>query len=359
MVSIIGIDSRSFVRDVIKKDRTKGHFESVIGIAVKVRDYMTFQKHYAEALKKSINILGLENDFQFYCFNDIKESDNYYSFLESFFKAILPHLEKVHIFYTLFSKKRLAKVKVYGRLSHREKIKLSEPTRTYEKLLSSHILQCFPAICAWRLTEYFKPGTVEFHLDSYSGHIFEAQEQLDQSPFKVQVYPGGDCVNPVISTADLLVELLDKRLEKNSKFLLFENLRPVMPEFGDKILVYPISNKHLKYIVPVDKQIIITENKIRHPVFWVFKGEEIVDSGSIKRSESYRNLQDYAAGQFGVVKMFDKAKDIEFFEEGDLGVYLTPRGKEQIEAYIKVGKKFKLFDFNSVVPNELKKELKK
>ncbi|MFH0870769.1 MAG: hypothetical protein V1866_06980 [archaeon] len=358
MVSIVGIDSRSFIRNVRKKDGTAGHFESVIGIAIKVRDYVTFQKHYAEAITKSSSYLNGVKDFQFYCFNDIKNCSTYYDFLESFFKEIIPDLEKAYVFYTLFSKNELAKVKVYGRLAKREKIKLSEPTRTYEKLLSSHFLHCFPPICAWRLTEYFNPNTVEFHLDSYNGHIFEAQESLDQAPFKTYVYPGGDCVNPVISTADLLIEFLDKRLEKNSKFLLFENLRPSLPEFGDKLMAYPIFNKHLKHIVPLDKQRIITEKKIKHPVYWVFKGEEILDSGVIKRSESYRNLQDYVACKYGVVKMFDKT-DIEFFEEGDFGVPLTSRGKEQIEAYIQIGKKFRLFDFSIVVPSELKKELKK
>lgn len=53
--------------------------------------------------------------------------------------------------------------------------------------------------------------------------------------------------------------------------------------------------------------------------------------------------------------MFDKSKDIGYFQDGDFGVYLNTRGKEQIESYIKVGKKFKLFNFDNLVPNKLKK----
>ncbi|MCK5282470.1 MAG: hypothetical protein KAK00_03605 [Nanoarchaeota archaeon] len=355
MVSIVGIDSRSFVRNVRKTNGSEGHFESVIGVAIKIRDYIKFKQCYLDAIKKFNKLLKCENDLQFYCYNDIKKCETTYEFLESFFREISQHIEKAHVFYTLFSKKRLSKVKVYGRMAQRKKIKLGEPTRTYEKLLSGHILQCFPAICAWRLTEHLHPRTVEFHLDAYNGHIFEAQEQLDKLDFEVSIYPGGDCVNPVISTADLLIELLDKRLEKNSKFLLFENIRPALPELGDKVLVYPILNKHLPYITPLDKKTIDIGSKIRHPIFWVFKGEDIVDSGTIKRSKSYRNLQDYVSNLFGVVKMFDKSKDIEYFQEGDSGVYLNSRGKEQIESYIKVGKKFKLFSFDNLVPNNLKK----
>ncbi|MBI5872032.1 hypothetical protein HZB88_03015 [archaeon] len=356
MVSTVGIDSRSFVRITKKTDGTQGNFNSVIGVAIKVRDYIKFTEKYIDAIAKSKkSLLKKDNDLRFYCFNDLKDCENPYQLLVNFFKEIEPHIEKIHIFYTLFSKKRLSKVKVYGRLSHRLKLKLSEPTRNYEDLLSQHILQCFPAICAWRLTEFFNPDTVQFHLDYYSGHIFEAQESLDDSNFIIKVYPGGDCVNSVISTADLFIELLDQRLLRNDKFLLFENIRPVLTEFGDKVMVYPISNKHLSYITPLDKKPIELGNKIKHPVFWIFKGEEILGSGLVKRSESYRLLQDYVSNSFGVVKMFEKSKDIDFFEVGDFGVYLNTRGREQIESYQKIGKKFKLFNFDNIVPKSWEK----
>jgi len=355
MVSIVGIDSRSFVRNVIKKDGTRGHFESVVGIAIKVRDYVSFKEKYSKAIEKASKILKNGNDLQFLCFNDIKKEKDAYKFLESFFEEISSDIETIYVFYTLFSKKRLSEIKVYGRMAKRKKIKLSEPTITYEKLLSSHILQCFPAICAWRLTEHLTPDTVEFHLDAYGGHIFEAQESLDNSDYKIYIYPGGDCVNAVISTADLMIEFLDKRLQINSKFLIFENIRPVLPELGEKVLVYPISNKYLPFITPLDKQSVQLWDKIRHPVFWVFKGEEIIESGTMKRSRSYRNLQDFAASKFGVVRMFDNSEDISYFKDGDYGVYLNRRGKEQIETYIKIDKKFKLFNLDTLVPNDLKK----
>lgn len=354
MVSIIGVDSRRFVRDVIKKDGNKGHFESVLGIAVKVKDYILFEKKYSEAIKKASKVLKNENELQFLCFNDIKNEKNSYNFLELFFKEICSEIEKVHVFYTLFSKKRISEVKVYGRKSKNEKIKLSEPTRTYEKLLSSHILQCFPAICAWRLTEHLSPKTVEFHLDAYDGHIFEAQEQLDSSGHVVYIYPGGDCVNAVISTADLMIEFLDKRLKVNSRLLIYENIRPVLSAFGETVMVYPISNKHISAITPLDKQSISIWDKMRHPVFWVFKGEEIIESGTMKRSKSYRNLQDFAASKYGVVRMFDKSNDIKYFKDGDYGVYLNQRGKDQIDSYIKLDKKFKLFNLDALVPSDLK-----
>ncbi|MBI2139706.1 hypothetical protein HYU14_02190 [Candidatus Woesearchaeota archaeon] len=354
MVSIVGIDSRSFVRDVIKRNGEKGHFESVVGIAIKVRDYIKFEEKYVEAIEKASIKLENGNDLKFLCFNDIKHEKDSYGFLELFFKGILLEIEKVHVFYTLFSKKRLSEVKVYGRKARKERIKLSNPTRTYEQLLSSHILHCFPAICAWRLTEHLTPKTVEFHLDAYEGHIFEAQEKLDSSDHTVVIYPGGDCVNPVISTADLLIEFLDKRLKINSKFLIYENIRPALPEFGENVLVYPISNKHLPFITPLDKQSVHLWDKVKHPVFWVFKGEEIVESGTMKRSRSYRNLQDFVASKYGVVRMFDKSNDIKYFKDGDFGVYLNQRGKEQIDTYIKIGKKFRPFNLDALVPNDLK-----
>lgn len=354
MVSITGIDSRIFTRDVVKKNGNEGHFQSVLGVAVKVRDYSIFDKEYGSALKKAFSEIGQDVNFKHYCVNDIKDSETKQKFLDKFVEVISKKVEKIHVFYTLFSKKSISEAKVYGRLAKRKKIKLSEPTRDYEKLVSEHLLQCFPAICAWRLSEYFSPQTVEFHLDFYGGHIFEAQEQLEDSGFTIVTYPSGDCSNPVISTADLLLNVIDSRLQKNNKFLIFDNIRPVLSEFGENVLVYPIINKHLNFIVPLDKKAIDITKFIRHPVYWVFKGDPIIDSGTMKRSETYRNLVDFAASKYSVVKMFDK-KDIEHFQEGDFGAYLNSMGKEQIESYIKLGKKFKLFKMDFMVPKEDKK----
>ena len=71
MPGIVGIDSRKFVRDVIKKDGGKGHFESVIGVAIKVRDYIDFKEKYSQAIKETSRILKNVTDFEFLCFNDI------------------------------------------------------------------------------------------------------------------------------------------------------------------------------------------------------------------------------------------------------------------------------------------------
>ena len=285
----------------------------------------------------------------------MKSIQKRYEILDVFVKKISEHIEKIHVFYTLFSKKQIESVRVYGRLAERKQIKLAAPFRTYEQLISQHLIQCFPAICAWKLTQYLSSGTAAFHLDSFEGHIFEAQEILEKSGFNISVYPGGDCSNPVISTADLLLDLLDKRLEDQGKSLLFDNIRPVLSEFGDNVLVYPILSKHLPFITPVDKVPIDTMTLIKHPVFWVFKGSEMIDSNIIKRSKSYRNLLDYASSCCGVVKMFGK-KDIEHFRDGDYGVYLNTMGKEIINSYIKAGKRFKPYKFDLMVESETTRE---
>lgn len=247
---------------------------------------------------------------------------------------------------------------MYGRMAKEQKIKLAAPTRTYEELISKHLVQCFPAICAWRLTPFLRPKTIEFHIDSYGGHICEAQEELENGGFSRFVFPSGDCSNPVISTADLLLGLLDKRLESQRKLLIFDNIRPALPEFEDNLFVYPISNKHLPQITPLEKKSIDTISVIKHPVFWVFKGEELINSTTMKVSKTFRNLVDFAASQYGVVKMFESSKDIGYVQDGDFGVYINTKGKEIIDSYRKLGKKFKPFKLDIMVPTESLREEK-
>ena len=89
----------------------------------------------------------------------------------------------------------------------------------------------------------------------------------------------------------------------------------------------------------------------------MFKGDRLIDSGVLKRSRTYRNLIDFAALNYGVVKMFSKGRDIQYFQEGDYGVYLNRAGKEIIESYIKIGKRFQLLDLDMMVPNECKEQV--
>lgn len=351
-MSTIGIDSRIFIRNTKKKDGSLGHFESVLGVGIKVRDYSSFNQQYQNCIKQAFSSIKLEPDYQYYCYNDIKENINRYKLLENFAQSISKHIEKVYVFYTLFSKKRLSEVLVYGRKSRRERIKLSVPTRSYEDLIKKNLLNYFPAICAWRLMQYFLPETAQFHIDSYGGHICEAHEELYSSEFKKFVYTHGDCSNSVISSADLILALLDYRLEINNKFLIFDNIRPAIPEFNDNVLVYPILNWHLPKITPIDDVPINTLHYLKHPVFWVFKSDELLESGTVKRSEAYRSLVDYAANYGGIVKMFQKGKDIDYFQEGDYGVYVNSQGKETIESYKKLGKKFKLFNIDNMVKSD-------
>ena len=46
MLGVIGIDSREFRRDVTKSNGDKGEFRSVLGVAIRTRDYDSFDKKY-------------------------------------------------------------------------------------------------------------------------------------------------------------------------------------------------------------------------------------------------------------------------------------------------------------------------
>lgn len=111
MRSIVGIDSRIFKRESIKRNGEHGHFESVLGIAVKVRDYLEFDKDYQEALQLSFEENGEETNYTYYCTNDIKDYTEKYNIIQTFARNISNKIEKIHIFYTLFSKKHEEEVK--------------------------------------------------------------------------------------------------------------------------------------------------------------------------------------------------------------------------------------------------------
>lgn len=346
MSSIIGIDARSFVRGRPSSSGDTGGFISAFGLGVKVRDYVSFDEHYKAAIAKAFRKIGKNADYAYYCTNDIKDWESKNEFLNEFITNIAQHIERLHCFYSLFSSKRTPEAHVYGRKARKDKIRLSKPSMSYTELTRTHLVEVFPSVCAWRLKDFFGKNGVHFQIDYHSGHTFEAFEQLVEGSYNCVYYPGGDCVNPIISTADLLIELLDYRFEAANKQLLFENFRPLLPELGEKVLVYPIWNPHLRYIVPLESKPINVIDRVKHPVFWVFKQDSNVDSGLLKRSEGYRNLLDYAGSQGGIVKLFEKRKDADHLASGDFGVYFDSRGMETVETYNKIGIKLKPFKFD-------------
>jgi len=351
MLKVIGFDSREFKRDVIKKDGTKGKFRSALGVGVRVDNYEQFDKNYKENLKKIFEKYNLNKEYNYYCFNDLKNFEFSHKIIEEFILSMIENVEKIHVFYTLFSKKRIPSVKVYGRYSKREGKKLSKSTRNYFELLDEHIINMFPTICAWKICNCIPP-TFQFHLDSYSGHINESFEELEKSSIKKLVFPSGDCINPVISFADLFLAFFDKRLDEKKLHLLFENIRKAVPEYGEKILAYPILNKHLPKITPLDKIVANVENYILRPIYWVFKGNVQVDSGKFKRSKVYRKLLDCISYKAGVVKLFSKMKDSDQLKDGDWGVFINDSGKETISTYKKLGIKLNILDLNLLVKEE-------
>jgi len=355
MQGIIGIDSRPFIRRVIKRDGNDGEFKSVLGIAVRVKDYETFDKEYKEAMEFAFSSFGLKKEYRYYCINDLKDNPKIWEILNKFSEKISPHIERVHVFYCLFSRKRLPRIKIYGRLAEREQIKLSIPDINHDKFISRYITNSFPGICAWRLMEYLSPGNVQFHIDSYESHICEAEEELEKGKFTRFIFPSGDCINPIISTADLLIGLLDYRLEVKQDLLIFENIRPLFPEFGDRLLVYPILNKHLPKITPLDKVITDNTSVLKHPVYWIFKGGEDINAGTLKRSETYRNLLDVIAHKGGCAKLFDKKNDPDFIKPGDFGVFFNQSGEESIKTYRKIGKIMNPLNIDLLVVKETNK----
>jgi len=350
MTSIIGIDARSFVRK--PHGDTDKEFISAFGVGVKVKDYVKFDTKYREAISQAFKNIDQEADYAYYCTNDIKDWKQKRVFLDTFLSEIAPHIERVHCFYTLFSSSITPEALVYGRHAKKKKIKLAKPTMTYDELTRKHLIETFPSICAWRLTEFFTPDGIQFHLDYHSGHVFEAFEELMGENYNCIYYPSGDCVNPIISTADLLIDLIDSRFAEQKKRLLFENFRPLIPELGERLLVYPIWNKHLRSIVPIEPKSINVIEKIKHPVFWVFKEDPNIDSGVLKRSEGYRRLLDYAASMGAVVKLFEKRKDADQLRSGDYGVYFDSRGEETVKTYTKLGRALKPFKFDYMIPSD-------
>lgn len=345
MFDVIGIDSRLFRRG---KNNSEYSFESVLGVAVRTRNYEEFDKKYSEAIEFALVNNGHKREYIYYCYNDLKNLKNKWKVLEDFFLKIKDYIFKLHIFFNLFSPKKIPEVKVYGRYARRKKIKLSKDTMTIKEFVSRYLINVFPGLCAWKMMPYLSAGKTQFHMDSFDGHISEAQEEFASSNFDKFVYTHGDCVNPVISCADLLIALIDYRLSKKKLHLYPDNIKTIFSDFEkERLAIFTFDNRSFRKITPIDKISIDNTKNFKRPIYWLFKGNlPLVDTGDITRSENFRKFLDFIASRGGCAKFYNNKTSRDLIDDNDKAIALNELGEEVIRTLNRTGKKLEKINFD-------------
>ena len=336
MESAIGIDSilvkKEWVHPTTGEQKS---FKCVLGCGISTKNYSEFKDLYDNAIDATLKSCGIKKDKFIYCNYDFSKifAQCGIPIHQIFWRNIAPSIEAVNIFYTLFKKDYTPLA--FGRLERELKHKLSNEVLNFNELVEKHLNNYFPYICVWRIKDFLSKNGITPMLDSFQGKITEAWEEISHIP--IHVYPSGDKCNPLISTADIALQLVELRLNRQKKFIQYGNFRSILPEMNNKVYEYSISGYHYRKIIPLHSKNIRVKDRYKHPIVFVFKDKnQFISSEALKNEPTMDTIFTFANMLDGCVKFFKSEEDTQLIQNGDYAVYFSDEGKRAIETFKKM-----------------------
>jgi len=327
MPGYIGIDTHYLKLEYSKNGEIKS-FKSLVGVGISTRDFKAFSQAYDEAIKSTLSECNVSSErkilcnFDFLKINEMTKKPVH----QIFFKKIAPHIESINVFYTLCNPN--VKMRWMGHKEKELKHKLSKPHLNFDEILDK-IANYFPAICVWRIQDFLRENNISCLLDHFSLKQCDAWKEIKD--MSINVFFSGDKCNPLISTADIVIKLLQLRLAKERKFYQYGNFRKVLPELNEKVYEYSISHRHYNAISPLSKKLINLRDYVQHPIFYILNESNFIDSNELKNDPALDKIYNLAAEKCGCVKVYNKKEDKKHIKNGDYIVYFTEEGKKFVE----------------------------
>ena len=335
---IVGIDSKKLVR----RSRSGNDFIALLGVGVCVEDYSKFKEKYSETIKKLFEKRGMVNKLPSYKSSTLKSLGLDFDFFEDFYKEIREDITKIYIFITVM--KPEVRVKIFPR---------SELTEISSiDFMMKHLDSAYPHICCWSINQVWKSKEKSLPifegnilLDDFSGNKTNAWNQISGIK-NLEILPNGDKVNPVISTADILINYLDVKLLTEDKKIGAKEIGECLSDFGKELDIRFIGDKSLWNIIPLHKgDIIKTSSKLRHPTIFILRGDGRikVEKKIVEFSPIFSKIIEYSYKNEGCCKFLDLSTDIDSITEKDFIFAIGEEAKSTVKQLRELGYKFSDF----------------
>ncbi len=338
-MSWIGLDAVLLTQQVKGNSVRTSLRKGLLGVGIEVKDLQAFRKNYRKAMEETLKSGKQKFNRPVYCSKDLSRIFEYerieeeIEVLEKFKELILPHVEKVHFFYTyIFGLKGL--VSIYGQSHQYTKIPLTSQDRNQQDFYDL-ISNSYPMLCAWELRTH--KIDAKLLLDNFQGRICPAWDEL-RGQADLSVYFKGDQCNELIATADLFVKLIKLEMVPKISCFLEKDIKKTASIFGKKCVRHFMGKQCLNRMVPHISRQIKCSHLAKHPIVYMVKenpqeeGEETI----IENSPLFNKIVKETNGLDGCMKYLHP-DDSRIMQKGDLMACFGKRGKATFEKFTKLG----------------------
>jgi hypothetical protein len=324
-----GLDTKPFVVKY-EKDGALKKFNSHIGVIVFVEDFESFRQKYYSILQEVFNNTGIKLERKVLSSYELLElTQGNYSMLYEFCEKIKPLIKSTSVFYTGFNTQQIPKIRIFGRTSTPRFVGI-------EEFMVTHIDQAFPHICIWRTLVYLRNTNTTVFSDSFTTNLTEAWDSIIQHPNLFEIFPNGDSLNPLISTADMLVKYIDQKVKDNKEWLNRDSITRVLG--NENLYVHRITNSHLRNITPLRRMKFNFNDFIRHPVFFIIKPKNSKVEIEFVKFHS-PTLLNRITDSNGSLMYFDQRKHPNYIVDGDTLIYSDAETKSTAENIASITRK--------------------
>lgn len=335
-----GFDSLLLKRSTSGADaRGEGVFRALLGASVTVSDEDVFKEVYYHLIDETLAAFKIPRKKSIYKGAHLLQQakDRGLRAISMLINKLEPHIEHIDVYCAYYARPYIS---MYGQSTLRRLL----PSSFIEKTQNA-----FPHICAWWYLQRYgsnEPDTV-MQIDHFQGEVTPAWRELTENHDEIEVFYSGDECNHLISTADLILKLIEVFQHGNvdGRSLLQPIRNRCESYIGKKKLWFQNlggSGYLLKASVPDIPMDIDITPYLKHPI--IFIGENLgspkIPKKNLEWSPIYDAVIAKAIEEKGGVKFVRFEEDVLIWDaKKDYFFPLSEDDKRKIQELAKTGHK--------------------
>lgn len=294
---------------------------SLVSVAIAVDDIVVFDQEYVDIVERKIDEYGINTQHPIIKNQDINRWGTDWER-----KNI-----REDIVVDLLSISAIKNIQIVETSLHSRWVKVFQSDENKsdripsEEFIENYLQPYYNLISIW---EYLRksdrrPSTYRNVLtDDFSGKSSPAWIQIGEMSEDLRVIPKGDQIYPLLSLADLVMELVKQEVDEWNEDHIYRYLKRVTPDDSAYIDSDAVNDDEiLEIIAPHTTHNINTALHYPSPVLYIESGD--VNSNTLTSLDFFDHAAKFARENGGCVKFFHENQDRDYLTEDDYLIHLS------------------------------------
>jgi hypothetical protein len=306
----------------------------MLGLSVKTEDEEVFRKNYLSSHGQALRRHGIRREKAVYKAAHLTKQalERTPLIIAEFLEEMSPSVTRIDVYCAYYNREFIS---VFGQARGRRLSPLQ---------FISMVSPSFPHVCAMKYLMTYRAPDVIYQLDHFAGKTTPAWRGLTMADAAMEIFYSGDQCNALISTADLVLRLIDTYQygTVNGRSLL-KPIEEKCPSLTEKLRFHNMGGRvdDLRMTAP-DLPIEVNLNgHLKRPILFVQWTPSLRRKDVKTRFEwspVYNGIVNRAFREKGGVKFVDEDRDFLLWDaEEDYIVAVTKKDEEKVRNYSEMG----------------------